>query len=642
MKVVDNILYLEFQELAELGVPKTTITDAKTRKSPSWNFINDPEDKRKVLIQFETLKDNYKEMVIAKYGNPYEYMASSSIKQYLNIDIKSRVFFENYVLADGKGLPELTIKAYVQASEWLNMIDSIINNKASLKKLGLSKAMFWEQMCKLIETEHIQLPSAYTRLLNKLNEYKKDGYKVLVSKKFSNNNSQKLCVDAQDWLIAMYSLPIKMNTKVLWLQYNAEAVSHNWSELKSETTVYEFLNRSDIKPQWYGARHGEKKHFRNKFAYSMKTQLPSVRDALWYGDGTKLNYFDSEGKLKASYTVYEVIDTYSECLLGYYIGKSEDFVAQYEAYKMSLQFSGQIPHEIRYDGQGGHKKLNTNSFLDKMSHVGFKCKPYNGKSKTIESIFGRFQTQFMSLDWFFTGQNITAKKLDSRHNEEFIIQNVKNLPSPEAIFERYAQRRNEWNSAKHPKHNKSRIELYRESINEMAQPVDALDMVNLFWMTNPKPITYYTHGISMTLAGVKYEYEVLENGMPSVDFRRKYIDASFIVKYDPTDMDHIRLYTESNKGLQFVAIAEPRLEVPRAIQDYKEGSRAMIDSLLRFANDEEKWYRDQAKARGERTGINTDSLIAETISIGQAMKDESYADAQDYDSDEDINLANYL
>lgn len=642
MKVVNDILYLDFQELVDLGISESTLNKAKLRKSPSWNFINDPDDKRKVLIQFETLKPNYKELVIAKYGNPYEYMASTAIKQYLNIDTKSRAFFENYVLSDGKGLPELTIKAYVQASEWLNMIDTIINNKSILKKLGLSKAMFWNLVCKLIETEQIQLPSAYTRLLNKSNEYKKDGYKVLVSKKFSNNNSQKLCGAAQDWLIAMYSLPIKMNTKVLWLQYNAEAVKHGWSSLKSETTVYEFLNRSDIKPQWYGARHGEKKHFRNKFTYSMKTQLPTVRDALWYGDGTKLNYFDSEGKLKASYTVYEVADTFSECLLGYYIGKSEDFVAQYEAYKMALQFSGQKPYEIRYDGQGGHKKLNTNSFLDKMANVGFKCKAYNGKSKTIESIFGRFQSQYMSLDWFFTGQNITAKKLDSRHNEEFIISNVKNLPSPEAIFERYAERRNEWNNAPHPKYGKSRIELYRESINEMAQPIDTLDMVNLFWMTNPKPITYYTHGISMTLAGHKYEYEVLENGMPCVDFRRKYIDKSFIVKYDPTDMEHIRLYLDSKKGLQFIAVASPRLEVPRAIQDYKEGSRALIDSLLRFANDEEKWYRDQAKARGERTGINPDALVAETL--GFQMKSESYAspyDADDTDNDE-FNIANYI
>ena len=51
-----------------------------------------------------------------------------------------------------------------------------------------------------------------------------------------------------------------------------------------------------------------------------RTILPSRRDSLWYGDGTKLNlYYRDENGNKCTTSVYEVVDAYSEVLLGYYI-----------------------------------------------------------------------------------------------------------------------------------------------------------------------------------------------------------------------------------------------------------------------------------------------------------------------------------
>ena len=55
--------------------------------------------------------------------------------------------------------------------------------------------------------------------------------------------------------------------------------------------------------------------------------------------------------------VYEVVDAYSEVLLGYYISDHENFEAQYNAYRMAVQVSGHKPYEIVHDNQGGHKRL---------------------------------------------------------------------------------------------------------------------------------------------------------------------------------------------------------------------------------------------------------------------------------------------
>lgn len=626
------------------GVSENTLKSVKSKGISCWTFIQDPSDRRRVLIQYNSLKDKYKDLVIAKYGDPYTYMADSNIKQYLNSDANARLFFENYRLADGKGLPENTKIAYVKASEWLNMLLDVSQTKQKLNRIGLNKSKFWETACKIIQAEGIQLPTAYTRLLNKMNEYKATGYSVLVSKKFSNTNSEKISHAAGDWLIAQYSMPT-VSYAILFLQYNKAASENGWKILKSQRSLEIYLNLPEVKAQWYGARHGFRKA-NTKYAYKMHTIKPTMRDTIWNGDGTKLNYYylDEKNKMKADCTVYEVIDEYSEVLLGYSIGKSEDFIIQYHAYKMAMQFSGHQPFQIKYDGQGGHKKLQTEGFMTKISRVGFKSQPYSPQSKKIESIFGRFQNQYLKRDWFYTGANITAKKTDSRANIEFILKNKSKLPDYNQICTVYKARRDEWNNAPHPHiAGKTRLQVYNESVNPETPVIDMLQMVEMFWMTNPKEVTYYTSGLTMTVANKKYEYEVLtEDNQPDIEFRRKYIDAKFVVKYDPADMTHVRLYQNSSAGLQFVNIAQPVLRVPGAVQDYKPGSRSEIDQLIAFANDEKEWMKKQHIERQDRTGISIENQIQDSLAM--AYKNESYFDPNTSTDDEnaEINLEDYL
>ena len=43
--------------------------------------------------------------------------------------------------------------------------------------------------------------------------------------------------------------------------------------------------------------------------------------------------------------MYEVVDAYSEVLLGYYISDNEDYIAQYHAFRMAIQTSRYKPYE---------------------------------------------------------------------------------------------------------------------------------------------------------------------------------------------------------------------------------------------------------------------------------------------------------
>ena len=88
MKLLHNILYLSFDEVVELcAVSETYLKKAlswqRSGKVNCWQHINDPEDKRKVLISYDSLKPKYQELVQRRYGpNPYTFMKVEADKQY--------------------------------------------------------------------------------------------------------------------------------------------------------------------------------------------------------------------------------------------------------------------------------------------------------------------------------------------------------------------------------------------------------------------------------------------------------------------------------------------------------------------------------------------------------------------------------
>lgn len=396
-------------------------------------------------------------------------------------------------------------------------------------------------------------------------------YTLLINQKYGNNNSQKINPEAEPWVIARWAMFFnKVTLAQLFTEYNQKAVENGWKLLKSEQTLRKFLDKPEVKPLWYGSRHGELL-FKNKYVPQHRTLLPTCRDAIWYGDGTKLNfYYQEDGKIKTC-SVYEVMDAYSECLLGYAVSKTENFEQQYLAYRKAFEFSGQKPYELRFDNQGGHKKLMAGEFLKKLGHLAIATKPYNAASKTIESVFGRFQSQYLHREWFFTGQNITAKKQESRQNTEAIMDNKSNLPSYDEMILLYEKYRNEWNHAKHPKYEGARIELYYGSVNEKAVKISLYERISLFGIMSTKPCTFNASGIEIRIKGVKYVYDVLDcDGFTDMDFRQKNTGRKFFIEYDPSDLSIVNLYEKVGEGKRFVALGQKYIHVHRAKQDQEE------------------------------------------------------------------------
>ena len=539
------------------------------------------------LYAWSSLPTKYKERFMSKYGDPEEKMKEAMTKGRIRLDGEARKWYEAFTYEKNgvaEHLTEKLIDEYtINASVLKELLRMMAQRRAIRQSLNGSMTGAWEVIYQSSEAMREEyghtLPQNAARLKAKIKAFKAGGYPSLISGKIGNRNTQKITDEFGQLLIALKRcrVPVYTDTQ-LFEEANRRAETNGWKPLKSLSGMKRWLNSAAIMPLWYDAVYGEQAA-RQKFGRKHRTALPTKRDALWYGDGTKLNlyYRDEDGKVRTT-QVYVVIDAMSEVMLGWHISDSEDYEAQYHAYRMAIQTAGHKPYEIVHDNQGGHKRLDADGLFRKLCHVHRTTQPYNGESKTIEAVFGRFQQRVLHKDWRFTGQNITAKKESSRPNLEFIEENRDSLYTLAELKDAYTLATKEWNEMRHPAYGTSRIEAYEGSVNEETQEVTAHDMVDMFWVTAKRMSTFTDQGIVVTIKGQKRQYEVMgAPGVPDHEWRRRHTYERFVVKYDPYDFGSIRLYKkEADGSLRFERVAEPYLVVHRAIQEQTEGEATFI------------------------------------------------------------------
>lgn len=551
------------------------------------------------LVEYASLPTRFKEAFVAKYGDPEQMMRDD--KPHLAMNAEAREYYAGVTLPDGKHLTQELIEEYTLNASVLDLLrDGLMAQKAGRKRLGNTTPVSWDgiwQTSEMLREEFgHKLPASKESLRRKLDDYMKKGFECLISKKLGNSNTLKVPEAGGKLMIALKRsrVPIYTDSQI-FEEYNRRAVKNGWKPLQSPNTVKQYLHRPEVEPKWYAAVYGELAA-KQKFDRKHKTLMPECRDALWYGDGTKLNlYFkgrDKNGKpAKMTAMVYEVIDAYSEMLLGYAIGAVENSDLQRRAFRMAIERAGYKPFEIVTDNQGGQKKNEARAFMSKICRASRTTAPHTPQAKSIEQVFGRFQRQVLHRDWRFTGQNITAVSKDSRANAEFIEDNFESLYTYEELCAAYAEYREVWNDMKHSRTGKSRRETYFSSINTEVEGVLDYNIVDWFWRETEQPSEFTSSGITIQVDKQSYTYEVFDDGgLPDMAFRRENTGRQFFVKYDPDDMSQVWLCTHTAVGTRHIRKAQPYAVVHRAIQEQTPDELMFIRTMTE-ANKRERVAR---------------------------------------------------
>ena len=227
MKIIDKKLYLTISECVECGIASDGyIRKAKSEGTKCWDIIDDPADKRKVLVGYEDLNDERRRKVEVRFGNPYDLVARQPIKDMVVADWKAHEYFMGYryttspsgysSLKEGGefSLPVERVNQYTRAASWLNMLGAVDKSKVK-KELNLLLTEFYMHVSELLclEKERGKLkgyagvdvlpgdfPSSYQRLMAKVNSFaelrKAQGdqaaWDSLIDPLYGNKNASKI------------------------------------------------------------------------------------------------------------------------------------------------------------------------------------------------------------------------------------------------------------------------------------------------------------------------------------------------------------------------------------------------------------------------------------------------------------------
>lgn len=571
MRMVNGTLMLDFPTLIQAGISEHTLRKASHRGSVQWPFVKDDSDQRRLLIAYDKLAEKYRDMVRRVFGNPYEYVAYQVLTPYLSCPDKDREFINSYCDHSGRMLSEEFRTKYITACAYLNLFDF---SKAQYKALGFSnRDAFESAVVKLIKANDVSLPTHPKSLCRKLSEYRANGTIAVINKQHSNDKAVKLGEVQQRWLMSAYADPRKLSVELIYQQFLLKAQQESWP-IVCLSTVKAYLAKASVRQAVSIER--DPKIWKDKFGLTITTQKPSQPDALWEGDGTKLNlfYLNDDGKLCADIVMYAVVDIYSETFIGVSFAKSENSEVVKSAWRMAAKVTGRIARQSRFDNGGPHRSAEVQAFMKYVSDVHFESTAYSGQSKYIEGIFGRFQNTHLRLFPNFTGMNIRTKKDDSRMNESFVKANKNRFPDYNRCIAQCLRAMEAWNNSAN-KRGKIRSEIYKTT--SAGRLLQEQDRINLFYIERPNSIMFRKDGLELVHQGERMMFDVYKNDTIDLDFHLNYTNEKFKVRFNPEDLSHVYLYDDNQR---MVGRADAKVLMPGALSDATEGSRIALNRLL--------------------------------------------------------------
>lgn len=582
------------------------------------------------LVLWDSLCQDWKAKLIKKFGEPKKQIQKSWFEQNYILDAKAHDFYRLYGYGEGETpLSSELIDKYTCQASVLNTVGFMIKYRKSKFKamntntdFGKPDTDLWSNL--LREVMALDVPHGFAfgssdSFRKKYAGYVKTGYVFLISGKLNNVNRLAIKGDAAEWLLAQYCLPIKMSVPMLLAKYNLIRKQRGWKQVK-ERAINVWLDTPEIKRIWVLARDGKDEY--NKL-YSHRLQRDRSNwfpNAYWAIDGSKLDwihYEDNDLGMAAKLKINPVIDVYSEKIIGWSISETENHTDHFTAIKQALNIAQTRPYLLNYDNQSGHKsarmqELYTNLVAtDGGTH--YPVKAYE-KSNPAEQVFKRLQEQVVNQLWFSDKQSIKAKSTNSHPNMDFVKENKHRLYKKEELVKAWELCVLQWNNSFHPKFkDQTRNEVYHHPM-AISEPIELLDMVNLFWVEETKGSIYKREGISIQIGHQTHTYEVYDStGRIDIEFRRKYVGAKFLVRYDPEQLDqYVQLIKISATGEKtHIANAQPKRAHESIPALMKDGQKAQWDEDFKVR--ELEYERDLAayNALVSRTGVSRESLIEE-------------------------------
>lgn len=228
MEYYGNILCVEAAELISSGVLSKSYYD-QLRARKQLNVVNRACRNTPALVAVDSLPSRFYNQMIAILGDPKKAAPRKTLEDRIIPDPSAMQFFSSYRTVSGKQLPDEKITEYCMNASVLNALSEVLTSKKAARGVTGGKATgFWQAAAETLGNLKAKLghtlPENPIRLKDKFRSYNNDGYSVLISGKFGNDNSRKVSDLIERMILSLYTMPNKpyaTSTHEMYLQFLA-------------------------------------------------------------------------------------------------------------------------------------------------------------------------------------------------------------------------------------------------------------------------------------------------------------------------------------------------------------------------------------------------------------------------------------
>jgi hypothetical protein len=572
------------------------------------------------LYSVDSFPIRYKEEIYKKFPDIKELAKAKPLLDGIEPDGVALNYYETFKLPDGRYLTDDKIKEYANNAAILNRIKEIFDNATSkrskLRKGFKNKGEKWEDIVRALprlqSTMPHSLPENARRLQDKLKQYVKGGYEVLISGKFLNSNANKIKTEAQEaFLATLIADRRNLDNEQIKKIYNmmSEQVL-DWEKI-SASAVAAWRDKLDLITS--AGRLGVTK-FRNTKTMQVKRTKPTLPLLYWTTDGwdVELLYQKQEenknGHNVTTYhnrlTVVVVLDPCVNYIVGYAVGTHETPTLIKEAFRNAINHTAELfgqrlkPNQLQSDNYG---KSVMPAFYKEITDKYTPAQSKNAKAKIIEPYFKRLNKKYCQFMPNWSGFGMPARK-ENQPNTEALNKVRHSFPDEEGCRNQIA-----WIVEQE---RQAMVAIYKKMYESLPEE-RKLPLTQEQYLLNFGADTGFTNavegqGLRPTIAGIKRDYDCFD-----IRFR-EYSHVKWTVKYDPSDLTQVLAMNEDG-SLRFML--ESKYEQPMALADRKEGDAKELHRIFEFNKQLEQSVTERISLANEQTReLLTSNKELETLS----------------------------
>ncbi|MCX8018906.1 MAG: hypothetical protein N2747_00260 [Chitinophagaceae bacterium] len=456
-----------------------------------------------LLLDFETLPDQWKKLCIERFGNPESPVKKSLFQEYYKKDQEAYLYYLGYKKTNGKRLTNEQIEQYTLNASCLNTLNRLYNVSTSLRRslragIGPIKAIngktypsCWQiavaELNRIRDIIPHTLPEHEDSLRKLLKKYKQQGYKALLSGKLGNMNRRKVDDAVIELLNALfagqhykptYSDVVKTYhafksgyIEILKNDDSGECYDPKDYPEISEATIYRYLS------SWYNRVGNEHKRPNNRQVLVCKYITPhSFTRPKYAGSIISVDdrqppfaYIDRNGNRQRLWA-YMAIDLASEAFTTWVFGESKEGIIL-DFYRQMIrnyhQWGVSLPAEI--EGEISLNSKYVESFLKEGELFQFThFSANNARSKRIERYFRDLRYNIEKIRQGWLARPVGMSEANSWNDEE----RIPTLPKEQIIRQCLADIE-AWNNSPHSViEGKTRWEVFIEQQNPKLLPIN--------------------------------------------------------------------------------------------------------------------------------------------------------------------------